>query len=144
MTEFAYLIALVPLFSFIMIVFFLRWKEKLASGWSIASILASWVMSLIVLIETIGRHGEPYEMFFYLTAFKGINFEIGILIDGLTAVMLMVVTTVASCVPIAVWNSARFSARSRSMPATSRPRMPWGRSSRVFRQRRVALMPAST
>ncbi|MBD3403227.1 NADH-quinone oxidoreductase subunit L [candidate division GN15 bacterium] len=100
MTEFAYLIALVPLFSFIMIVFFLRWKEKLASGWSIASILASWVMSLIVLIETIGRHGEPYEMFFYLTAFKGINFEIGILIDGLTAVMLMVVTTVASCVHI--------------------------------------------
>ncbi|MCB2231051.1 NADH-quinone oxidoreductase subunit L [bacterium] len=100
MSNYAYLIALVPLLSFVMIVFFLRWKEKLAAGWSIASILASWTMSLIVLIETLGRHGEPLEYFFYLTTFKGINFEIGILIDGLTAVMLMVVTTVASCVHI--------------------------------------------
>ncbi len=100
MSQYAYLIALVPLFSFVMIIFFLRWNEKLSAGWSIASILTSWLMSLVVLIETLGRHGVPYESYFYLTTFKGINFEIGILIDGLTAVMLMVVTTVASCVHI--------------------------------------------
>ena len=35
MTEYAYLIALLPLFAFLMIVFFLRWKEKVASGFSI-------------------------------------------------------------------------------------------------------------
>ena len=63
MTEHAYIIALVPLFSFLMIVFFLRWKEKLAAGWSIASILTSWLMSVAVLTETLGRHGEPYEAF---------------------------------------------------------------------------------
>ncbi|MEE8576601.1 MAG: NADH-quinone oxidoreductase subunit L [candidate division Zixibacteria bacterium] len=100
MTQHAYLIALAPLLSFVMIIFFLRWKEKLAAGWSIASILASWCMSVVVLIETIGRHGEAYENFFYITAFDSINFELGILIDPLTAVMLIVVTTVASCVHI--------------------------------------------
>ena len=77
MTEYAYWIALLPLLSFVMIVFFLRWKEKLAAGWSIATILTSWMMSICVLVQTLGRHGDPYEMYFYLTSFKGINFEVG-------------------------------------------------------------------
>ena len=65
MTEFAFLIPLLQLFSFLMIVFFLRWKEKLAAGWSIASILSSWVMSVWVLVETLGRHGplKSYSTF---------------------------------------------------------------------------------
>jgi NADH-quinone oxidoreductase subunit L len=83
-----------------MIVFFLRWKEKLAAGWSIASIVVSWLMSVAVLIETLARHGQPYEAFTYLTSFASWNFEIGILIDPLTAIMLIVVTTVGSCVNI--------------------------------------------
>ena len=100
MTENAYLIPLLPMFAFVMIVFFMRWNEKLSAGFSIAMILISWVMSLVVLIETLGRHGEPYEVFFYLTSFAGINLEIGLLIDSLTAIMLMVVTTVGACVEI--------------------------------------------
>mgnify|MGYP007098394924 CR=1 FL=1 len=36
MTEIAYLIALLPLFSFLMIVFFLRWNEKVSSLFSIS------------------------------------------------------------------------------------------------------------
>jgi len=100
MTENAYIIPLLPLFAFVMIVFFFRWNEKLSSGFSITMILLSWLISLIILIETLGRHGEPYEAYFYLTTFMSINFEIGILIDSLTAVMLMVVTTVGACVQI--------------------------------------------
>ncbi|MCM2273004.1 MAG: NADH-quinone oxidoreductase subunit L, partial [candidate division Zixibacteria bacterium] len=100
MTQYAYLIALLPLFAFLMIVFFLRWREKVASGFSIAMILVSWLMSIMVLFETIGRHGERYESFFYLTSFAKMNFEIGILVDAITAVMLVVVTTVAACVQI--------------------------------------------
>ncbi len=100
MTENAYLIPLLPLFAFVMIVFFMRWNEKVSSGFSIAMILISWVMALVVLIETLGRHGEPYEAFYYITAFNNINFEIGLLIDALTAIMLMVVTTVGACVEI--------------------------------------------
>ncbi|MDD5426461.1 MAG: NADH-quinone oxidoreductase subunit L [candidate division Zixibacteria bacterium] len=100
MTENAYLIPLLPLFAFVMIVFFMRWNEKLSSGFSIAMILISWVMALVVLIETLGRYGEPYEAFYYITAFNNINFEIGLLVDALTAIMLMVVTTVGACVEI--------------------------------------------
>lgn len=100
MTSYAYLIALLPLISFLMIVFFLRWKEKVASGFSIAMILISWLMSVTILFETIGRHGERYESFFYLTSFAKMNFEIGILVDAVTAIMLVVVTTVGACVQI--------------------------------------------
>jgi NADH-quinone oxidoreductase subunit L len=83
-----------------MIVFFLRWKEKLAAGWSIASILTSLLMSVVVFIEMMSRHGEPYEAYLHLTSFSAVNFEIGILIDSFTAVMLLIVTIVASCVHI--------------------------------------------
>jgi NADH-quinone oxidoreductase subunit L len=94
------MIALLPLFAFLMIVFFLRWKEKVASGFSIAMILVSWLMSVTILFETIARHGERYESFFYLTSFAKMNFEIGILVDAITAIMLVVVTTVGACVQI--------------------------------------------
>ncbi|MFH2050574.1 MAG: NADH-quinone oxidoreductase subunit L [bacterium] len=100
MTKYSFLICLIPAFSFVMIVFFLRWKEKLSAAWSIASILTSWVMAIIVLIETLNRGGTPYEAFYPFINFPGLNLEIGILIDALTAVMLVVVTTVGACVEI--------------------------------------------
>ena len=108
MTEFAFLIPLLQLFSFLMIVFFLRWKEKVASGFAITMILSAWVMSVAILIETIakymGAHGghiSPYEWKILLTSFThGPNLEIGVLVDPLTAIMLVVVTTVGSCVQI--------------------------------------------
>ncbi|MBU8934962.1 MAG: NADH-quinone oxidoreductase subunit L [candidate division Zixibacteria bacterium] len=100
MTEYSFLICLLPALSFVMIIFFLRWNEKLAAGWSIATILTSWVMSILVLIETLGRSGQAYEAFYKFLNFPGINLEIGILIDPLTAVMLVVVTTVGACVEI--------------------------------------------
>ncbi len=100
MTQHAYLIALLPLISFVMIVFLLRWKEKLSAGFSIAMILTSWLMSIIVLIETISRGAVPYEAFYKFVDLPRFVLEIGILIDSLTAVMLVVVTTVGSCVEI--------------------------------------------
>lgn len=101
MTQHAYLIALLPLFSFLMIVFFLRWKEKVSAGFSIASILISWLMSIVVLFETISRGaGNPYEWFYKFVDLPNFVLEIGILIDPLAAVMLVVVTTVGACVEI--------------------------------------------
>ncbi len=100
MTKYAFLIPLFPLFSFVMIVFFLRWKEKLSSLFSIAMILVSWVMSVVVLFETIARHGAPYEAFYTFVNLPNFHLEIGILIDSLAAIMLMVVTTVGACVEI--------------------------------------------
>ncbi|UCD65240.1 MAG: NADH-quinone oxidoreductase subunit L [Candidatus Zixiibacteriota bacterium] len=100
MTKFAFLIPLLPLFGFVMIVFFLRWKERLSAVFSIMTILAAWVMSVIVLIETLARHGEAYEAFYKFVDLPRFILEIGILIDPLTAVMLIVVTTVGACVEI--------------------------------------------
>ncbi len=100
MTEFAYLIPLLPLFAFVMIVFFLRWKEMVSAVFSISMILASWVMSVVILIETLGRHGAAYEWFYKFIDLPNFILEIGILVDPLTAVMLIVVTTVGACVEI--------------------------------------------
>ncbi|MDF1544652.1 MAG: NADH-quinone oxidoreductase subunit L [bacterium] len=100
MTENAYLIFLLPLLSFMMIVFFLRWKEKIAAGYSIITILISWMMSIWVLLETIARHGVAHEAFYKFVEFKSFSLELGILVDPLTAVMLVVVTTVGACVEI--------------------------------------------
>ena len=100
MTEYSYLIALLPLLSFLMIVFFLRWNEKVSAGFSIAAILTSWVMSVIVLIEQLAAHGAPYEVFYKFVEFTRFSPEIGVLIDPLAAVMLVVVATVGACVEI--------------------------------------------
>lgn len=100
MTEHAYIIALLPLLSFIMIVFFFRWKETLSAVFSISMILISWLMSVIVLIETLGRTGDYYEWFYRFVDLPRFAPEIGILIDPVCAVMLLVVTTVGACVQI--------------------------------------------
>ncbi|MBI5267231.1 MAG: NADH-quinone oxidoreductase subunit L [candidate division Zixibacteria bacterium] len=100
MTQTAWIIPFLPLLAFTMIVFFLRWKEKVASGFSIAMIVIDWVLSLIILAEALGRHGASYEAKILLTSFKTFNLELGILIDPLTAMMLVIVTTVGSCVQI--------------------------------------------
>jgi NADH-quinone oxidoreductase subunit L len=100
MTEYSFLIMLLPLLSFVMIVFFLRWKEQLSAAFSIISILASWVMSVVVLIETIARHGVAYEVYYKFIDLAGFVLEIGVLIDPLAAVMLVVVATIGAAVEI--------------------------------------------
>jgi len=59
MTPYAYIIALLPLFAFLMIVFFLRWKEQVSSLFSISMIVLGWVLSLIVFFETLARNRAP-------------------------------------------------------------------------------------
>ena len=96
----AYITALLPLLAFTMIVFFLRWKEKVSAGFSISMIILSWLWSVWTLLEVISKHGAVYEAFYSFVSLRGLNLEIGILVDPLTAVMLVVVTTVGACVQI--------------------------------------------
>ena len=100
MLELAWIIPFLPLLSFVMIIFFIGGKEKLSSGFSISMILIDWIIAVVVLFQMLGRHGEPYEAYTLLTSFKTFNLELGILVDSLTAIMLVVVTTVGSCVQI--------------------------------------------
>ncbi len=100
MLEKAFLIPFYPLLGFLVIVFFTRWKEKLSSAISISMILLAFLHSAAVLVAMIGRHGEPLQMAYTFIDHPAIKLELGMWIDGLTAVMLMVVTIVSSCVQI--------------------------------------------
>jgi len=96
----SYFTALLPLLSFGLIVFFLRWKEKVSAGFSISMILLSWLWSIWVLIEVIMHHGQVHEAYYSFIALSNFNLQIGILVDPLTAIMLVVVTTIGASVEI--------------------------------------------
>ncbi|PKK82560.1 MAG: NADH-quinone oxidoreductase subunit L [candidate division Zixibacteria bacterium HGW-Zixibacteria-1] len=100
MLENAFIIPFYPLFAFVMIIFVTRWKEKLSSYLSIGMILIALAHSIGVLIQMIGRHGEPLEMSIPFITLPSLHLELGAWFDPLTAVMLVVVTTVSSCVQI--------------------------------------------
>ena len=88
MTEYAFIIPLLPLFAFVMIVFLLRWKEKVSAGFSIAMIVISWLLSVLVLIETIDRieKGQDPKLSTYLRLLRALGITAegrGALVAGL-------------------------------------------------------------
>jgi len=99
MTQFAFIMPLLHIFAFAMIILFTRWKEKLSAGLAISMGVINWVIAVIILIERMFDH-SAYEAYFHITSFSRMNFELGILVDPLTAVMLIVVMTVGTCVLI--------------------------------------------
>ncbi|UCD16339.1 MAG: NADH-quinone oxidoreductase subunit L [Candidatus Zixiibacteriota bacterium] len=100
MLEYAYLIPLYPLLAFVLIIFFTRWKERLSSAIAILLVLLAFVHSVFVLVAMLGRHGAPVELSTPFIDHLIIKLELGMWIDALTAVMLLVVTIVSSCVQI--------------------------------------------
>ena len=53
-----FIIPLLPLFAFTLIVFFTRWKEQLSAWLSIIAIGIGWIMSIIVIVQTLAaEHG---------------------------------------------------------------------------------------
>lgn len=100
MTDYAFLIVLLPLFAFLMIVFFLRWREKVASGFAIAMILSSMVMAVTVLIENLAHHGEKITKHFSIVELGTFKLQLGMVVDPLSSMMLVVVTIIGSCVMI--------------------------------------------
>ncbi|MFH2034938.1 MAG: NADH-quinone oxidoreductase subunit L [Candidatus Zixiibacteriota bacterium] len=100
MLELAYLIPLYPILAFAIIIFFTRWNERLSAGISISAILLGFVHSVGVMIAMLGRGGAPLEMAMPFINHPFVKLELGMWIDPLTAVMLLVVTIVASCVHI--------------------------------------------
>lgn len=55
MLQYSWIIAALPLLSFIMIVFFLNRSNKISSGFSIAMVLSSFVLSCVVLIQMLAN-----------------------------------------------------------------------------------------
>jgi len=101
--DYAWLVVVLPLASAVAITAFgknLPWK---GSELGIASLAISWVLSVLIAYQTfiMSPMEEPVE-FSYEWAPMGSEFvfELGMLVDGLTAVMLLLVTTVSLMVHI--------------------------------------------
>ncbi|MGH2724040.1 MAG: NADH-quinone oxidoreductase subunit L [Actinomycetota bacterium] len=97
MIEQAWLIPILPLAAFFLIIFFGKRTPLQGAGLAILATGASFVMSVLVFFEALGgaeaeRSWEWFDI--------GIRFEIGMNVDGLTAMMFIVVTVVALLVQI--------------------------------------------
>ena len=93
-------IILCPLAAFTVITLYLRKLPKIASYLSILAIGASFVLALVTLVDVLGADGHiaihSHEWF----QAGPLELTLGVRIDGLTAVMLVVVTSVAFLVQV--------------------------------------------
>lgn len=104
--QLVWLIFLIPLFSFAVISLFLRPflndKPKLGGYVTIASISASFILSIWGLISLLGTPGHELSIpdIKWMLIEGGVTIHLGLILDSLTAVMLIVVTVVSLMVQI--------------------------------------------
>jgi NADH-quinone oxidoreductase subunit L len=98
-TRFAWVIVALPLISFFLIVFFGKHMPAKGAEFGITAVAVSFVLSLFVLAHFI-QGKPPTEK--TLTWFTIGHLEVGVgqFVDGLTAVMLTLVTVVSLCVQV--------------------------------------------
>ncbi|HEX6208179.1 MAG TPA: NADH-quinone oxidoreductase subunit L, partial [Actinomycetota bacterium] len=99
MIEQAWLIPVIPLVAFFLIAFFGKRSPGQGAGLGILAVGVSWVLSLIVAFEQIGGE-EAVERSWPWLEIGSFRFEIGTYVDGLAAMMLIVVTTVSLLVHV--------------------------------------------
>lgn len=94
------LIPLLPLIGFFINILFGRWFIKDKAHWvACGAVLASWVISLITFADVSGGKIINEDLYSWIIS-GSFRASVGFLIDPLTAVMLIVVTTVSSLVHI--------------------------------------------
>lgn len=94
------LIPFLPLAAFFINIIFGRNFIKDKAHWvSVSAVVASWVLSVVVLFEVVGGKIINEDLYTWILS-GGFKVSVGFLIDQLTAVMLIVVTTVSSLVHI--------------------------------------------
>ena len=104
--QFVWLIFLLPLFSFIIIAFFIRPfvkpESKVAGYITITAIGGSMVLSFWALMAVMGaeHHEIAIPNIEWMVIEGGITISLGLMLDSLTAVMLLVVTIVSLMVQI--------------------------------------------
>ena len=101
-----WLIFLLPLFSFLIVSLFLRpffnHKPQLGGYVAIAAIFSSFLLSIWVLMGVLAAPGHelPVPDVNWVIIEGGVTIHLGLLVDSLTAVMLIVVTLVSLMVQI--------------------------------------------
>ena len=101
-----WLIFLLPIFSFLIVSLFLRpffnHKPQLGGYVAIAAIFSSFLLSVWVLMGVLAApgHALPVPDINWVVIEGGVTIHLGLLVDSLTAVMLIVVTLVSMMVQI--------------------------------------------
>ena len=104
--QFVWLIFLLPLFSFIIIGLFIRPfvkpESRVAGYITITAIGASLVLSIWALFSVMGtpHHEVPIPDVSWVVIEDGVTIHLGLIMDSLTAVMLIVVTLVSLMIQI--------------------------------------------
>ncbi len=92
-------IPLLPLVSFLILGLFGHWIKDNAHLVAVPAVLVSWLLSLLVFFDVANGHQSSFPLYTWLTSGM-LDIHIGFSIDRLTAVMLLLVTTVSSLVHI--------------------------------------------
>ena len=104
--QLVWLIFLLPFFSFVIISLFFRpffnHKPKLGGYVTIASLMVSFALSIWALLEVLAAPGHklPIPDINWVIIEGGITIHLGLIVDSLTAVMLVVVSLVSLMVQI--------------------------------------------
>jgi NADH-quinone oxidoreductase subunit L len=98
----AWLIPLIPAVSFFVILFFGKRLPKKGSEIGIGALSIAFVLAVITAVQWIGRETPREAVHAHHTWFNfgGIDFGVGIHVDGLTAMMLVVVTFISLMVHV--------------------------------------------
>ena len=92
-------IPLLPLVSFLILGLFGHWIKEKAHFVAVPAVLVSWLLSLLVFFDVANGHQTSFPLYTWLTS-GTLDIHIGFSIDRLTAVMLLLITTVSSLVHI--------------------------------------------
>ncbi len=101
MADWLFLIPLLPLVAFVVNILFGRGYIRERAHWVAApAVFGSWLLSLLVLLD-IREHDEPLRQHLFRWIPAGdFNVDVTLYVDQLTAVMLLVVTTVSFLVHV--------------------------------------------
>ena len=88
-----------PLASFLILGLFGHWIKDNAHLVAVPAVVCSWLLSLLVFFDVANGHQASFPLYTWLTS-GALDIHIGFSIDRLTAVMLLLVTTVSSLVHI--------------------------------------------
>lgn len=97
MIDYAYLIPLFPLITFVIVIFFSRILKERSAILAIFMMILSSIASCVVLIQVI-RGGDKIVNFIWASA--GIDLFVGFTVDSLSAMMLFVVSVVSCLIHI--------------------------------------------
>jgi NADH-quinone oxidoreductase subunit L len=93
------LIPLLPLASFIILGLFGHWIKDKAHLVAVPAVMLSFLFSLFAFMDVAGGHHTTFRLYTWLTS-GTLDIHIGLTIDRLTAVMLLLVTTVSALVHV--------------------------------------------